>query len=147
MTISASAIGDALVTMLSAPSVFGAGHVADDDWSVVSTATCTAMVEWTNFRAMPTAFGNPPPLEVDWRVMVYIFVRDTGDPVSCKRNLVKATDLVLSTIAADATLQGTVEGVPEISGARDPLNVYTVQSGETWLRCDLSITARQWSDF
>jgi len=145
MSISGSAIGDALVTMLSAASVFGPGRVADDDWSIIEHSEKSAVVELVGFTAQMHTFGVPADFEVTWNHVIYIYVRDTGDAPAVKRNQIAIIDRVLGTILADDTLQGTVEKLTNVTGARDPTSIFTIPSGESWLRSDITVSSTQWS--
>lgn len=139
----ASAISDALVTMLSAASVFGDGMVTKDDYGVLERASGScAVVEWVGLGGEPTAIGG----EFDdlYTHEIAAFAKDLDDPKATLRRVLSVIDGVVSCIRADQSLQGTAGGkVQEIRANREP-RVSLEAGGQRWLPIFIEVDSLIW---
>jgi hypothetical protein len=143
MSSSASAIGDALVTMFSAASQFGSGNVAKNSYKVLETSTGSCLtVQWVRYNYTPLAFGVPMTGRRTWSFSLKCWVRDTGNPTAAVDRVWKATDNIVACLTADDTLQGTVDLVNNINAFRDPELAITI-GGATWLPFEFTLDAIQ----
>ncbi len=134
---SSSAIADALITMLSAASVFGTNMVTKNDYSVLEKAAGScATITWTNLKSVAVAFGNDRERSLTMRVDV--FVRDTSNPIEVLNNVYTAGDVAVTCLEADDTLQGTVNMVDAIQATRNP-DRFVQAGGVTWLPVEILV--------
>jgi len=141
--MSASAIADGLVTMLSAASVFGSGNVAKNSYQILETSTGScAVVQWTRLISNPMTFGDPRSRQRTWNFQIRCFVRDTGDPNAVLNRVWSATDGIIACLESDDTIQNTAQSLNSISGTRDPESAFTV-GGATWLPFDIGIEVNE----
>lgn len=142
--MSASAIADALETMLSAASVFGDGNVTIGDYKVLeTTSACCAVIEWSAYDSEATAFGGGNR-ERAWIHQVAAFVKDRGNPVALAAGVLSTVDMVIDCLDADDSLQGTVESVDGVRASRDLREALTV-GGMAWLPVFIDIETTEYS--
>jgi hypothetical protein len=144
--MSASSIADALVTMLSATSAFGACMVSKNSYQILeSAAGSCAVVQWTNLSSRRTTHGGAGGNRNRWwDFQIRCFIRDTGQPTAVLNRVWTATDLVLGTLEADETILGTADELGDVNGSRDPETVFTV-GGATWLPITFSARILEWT--
>lgn len=131
--MSASAIADALVTMLNAASVVGIGTTKKTTYELLeTTASAAAIVKWRSFNSNPSSFGSPCDRTNTWNFEIKCFIRDLNDPGSATTKIWTLTDKILNCIASDNTIQGTCDMVNRISGDHDPEALFNI-NGATWL--------------
>jgi hypothetical protein len=141
--MSASAIADAIVTNLSAASVFGAGGVSKSSYRVLeSMSGSCAVVSFADMMARPVTFGSPRKFDSDWTLEVTIFIKDTGDPSALLNKVFTATDGTLASLRSDDTLQGTSDGIVQISGGFEPGRAVET-GGFTWLPVTFRVVVRE----
>ena len=134
---SSSAIADALITMLSATSAFGANMVTKNDYSVLEKAAGScATITWTGLNSLPIAFGNDRERSITMRVDV--FVRDVSNPIDTLNNVYTAGDVAVTCLEADDTLLGTVSMVDAIRATRNP-DRFVQAGGVTWLPVEVLV--------
>ena len=144
--MSASAIADGLVTMLSAASVFGPGMVSKNSYQILETASGScAVVQWTGLASHRTSMGGAGANRNRlWDFQIRCFIRDTGQPTAVMNRVWSATDLVLSTLESDESINGTAEELEDVTGTRDPETVFTV-GGATWLPFTMTARILEWT--
>lgn len=143
MNTSSSAIADALVTMFSAASLFGPGNVAKNSYKILETSTGSCLtVQWVRYNSTPLTFGTPMSGRKTWSFSLKCWVRDTGNPTAAVERVWKATDNIVSCLAADDTLQDTVDLIGSINAFRDPELAITI-GGATWLPFEFTFDAIQ----
>ena len=141
--MSGSAMADALITMLSATSCFGASMVSKNSYQILEQASgSAAIVVWRNFTSVPTAFGNATAKDIVWTFEVTAFCKDTGDPQTLLNMTFAAVDVILNCLKADDTLQGTAENVVTIRGSRKPDEIVSA-GGATWLPISVEVDAKE----
>ena len=134
---SASAIADALVTMLSAASVFGSGNVNKNSYKVLETAACSAaVISLNSVRSVAVAFGNDR--ERTWSMGINAYIKDTGDPSDALNRVFNIADKVVACLDADDTILGTIDKVTNISITRNE-NKFTQAGGSVWLPVDIVV--------
>ena len=141
MATSASGVCDALVTMLSAASVFGSGGAG---WAYdileSHTGSAAAVVSFLSLDRRPVAYGNPTDKEGRWIFSVNLYIKDTGDTATSLKRIAASVDAVISCIDADDTLQGTVELVTGLRATRKPTE-YNEAGGAAWLPVEMQVEA------
>ena len=136
--MSASAIADGLVTLLSAASVFGAGNVSKNSYQVLETSTGSCVVvQWTRLTSRAMTFGNLRHRV--WNFQLRCFIRDTGDAGAVLNRVWTATDGILACLESDDTIQGTAKEIDDISGTRDPEGAFVTPGGGTWLPVEFNV--------
>jgi hypothetical protein len=142
--MSASAIADGFVTMLSATSVMGAGMVSKNSYQVLETSTGScAVVQWTNMRSGPSVFGANYQSRRMWTFLIYAFIRDTGQAEAVRNRLWTATDTILTAVENDPTVQGTAFAVRGVTGNYQP-EQFVQAGGATWLPASFSVDVEEW---
>ncbi len=141
--MSGSAMADALITMLSATSCFGASMVSKNSYQILEQSTgSAAIVVWRNFNTVSAAFGNPTAKDIVWTLEVTAFCKDTGDPQTLLDKTFAAVDVILNCLKADDTLQGTAENVVAIRGSRKPDEIVEA-GGAVWLPISVEVDAKE----
>ena len=141
--MSASAIADALVTMLSATSALGTGSVATNYSVLESSSGSCAVVGWTGFTSNPDTFGDPRERSCQWTMLIQGFVKDEGDPVATMNRVLATVDTIQAVINSDDTLQGTVEETLQLRGDRDP-DTAVLTGGMTWLPLRVEVDCQEY---
>ena len=141
MATTASAVCDALITMLSATSVFGASAVGLT-YKVLETASGSAavVVSLTGFNSISISFGGDK--ERSWIFGTKLYVKDTGNPNTALARVGKCVDATLACLESDDTLQGTVDTILAIRGSRDPDRLEET-GGAIWLPVEVGIEVRE----
>jgi len=144
--MSASAIADGLVTMLSAASVFGPGMVSKNSYQILETTSGScAVVQWSGLTSRRTSMGGAGANRNRWwNFQIRCFIRDTNQPTAVMNRVWSATDLVLSTLESDESINGTAEELEEVIGIRDPETAFTV-GGATWLPFTMTARILEWT--
>jgi hypothetical protein len=144
--VSASAIADGLVTLLSAASVFGSANVTKDSYQVLESSACAcAVVQWSGFSSgRMTHGGAGGDRRRVWSFQVRCFIRDTGQPEALLRRTWIATDKFVSAIESDPTIQDTADDLGDITGYHDPERVYSV-GGATWAPITFTAQITEWT--
>ena len=131
--MSASAITDGIVTMLSAASVFGSTGVSKNSFQVMeSTSGSCCIVQVPGLQSGATTFGTNYGNMRLWDFILYTYVRDTGDAPAAMNRMLTMIDTVVACIEADQSLQGTCFELRNISMRRDPQRAESY-AGATWL--------------
>jgi len=139
--MSASAIADALVTMLNASSAIGIGTTKKTTYELLeTTASAAAIVKWRSFNSNPSSFGAPCGRRNTWNFEIKCFIRDTNDPGSATTKVWILTDKILNCIADDNTLLGTCDMVNRVYGEYDPETLFNV-NGATWITFSINCEA------
>ena len=140
-TATASAIKDALITNLSAASVFGSANVSTTYEVLEMTSACCCVVSWQGYENRAMTFGNQRT-EV-WTFLLEAKVKDLGDPYQLTLNTFTVIDKLIATLKADDTLQGTAMGLGRVEANRTPGEAETV-GGATWLPIDTLVEVMVW---
>ena len=136
-------MADALITMLSATSCFGASMVSKNSYQILEQAAgSAAIVTFREFTSTPAAFGNPTPKDIIWTFIVTAYCRDTGDTVALLNSTFAVTDVILNCIRADDTLLGTAEQVLSIRGSRREDEIREA-GGALWLPVVVEVEAKE----
>ena len=139
MATSASGVCDALVTMLSAASVFGSGGAAwTYDILESHTGSAAAVISFLSLDRRPVAYGNPTDKEGRWLFSVNLFIKDAGNAKTTLTRVSAAIDAVISCVDADDTLLSTVELVTGLRATRKP-DEYIEAGGATWLPVEMQV--------
>ena len=143
--MSASAMLDALVTLLSAASAFGSDMVTKATYDVLERASGScAVLNVTGIHSRPDSFGNSRSRTRDWTFQIDAFAKDTGDPDALRSRLISIFDIVTGTLESDDTLQGTAEVTGDIDGNFSTATALEV-GGALWLPAQFTITAREFT--
>ena len=141
MATSASGVCDALVTMLSAASVFGStGAAWTYDILESHTGSAAAVVSFLSLDRRPVAYGNPNDKEGHWIFSVNLYIKDAGNAATTLKRVSAGIDAVISCVDADDTLQGTVELVTGLRATRKP-DEYLEIGGAAWLPVEMQVEA------
>ncbi len=137
----ASGLADALVTMLTATSVFGASMVAKSNYLVLEQSSGSCAV--VSFTAVDTRVdAHAHGLQRIWENNVEIFIRDTGDADTVLNRIYSAVDATLLCLESDDTIQGQVSEVVSTNIRRDR-NRFVEAGGATWLPIEVSLETRE----
>jgi hypothetical protein len=142
--MSASAIADALVTMLSAASVFGSGAVSKSSYKVLETvAASCAVVSPLRCETVPVTFGSPRERERNWTFRIQGFRKDTGDADAVLNGVYAIIDGVIDCVESDDTVQGTALATGDFVIEHTPGEALTV-GGAAWVPVwiDVSVIER-----
>ena len=140
MTISGSAIVDALLDMLSASTVFGTGGVTRGLYNVLETASaCCAIVQTPRVSSAHENFGT---WTRTWTIPVDTFYAEEADASLTFDRLLTGQNAVLTCLEADESLLGTVDKIVEIE-VSDTGGVAMEVGGRVWLPCPLRIVATE----
>ena len=144
--MSASAMADALVTMLSAASVFGPNMVTKEDYSVldICSGSC-AVINVGGLASEPATFGTPSGRERVWEFRIDTWIKDTGDPFIMRTRVLSLTNLVLTTLESDETLQGTAFDVGRIAMRYDPTSSIYKYGSRLWCNPVWTVAAREYT--
>jgi hypothetical protein len=141
--MSASAQVDALVTMLSAASVFGASMVEVETYSILNFASGScAVISTIGLEDEPTEFDNGYTRW--WTHQIDCFSKDQGDPYATKARNLKMLDTVVSCLEADRTLLGTSDATGRITATHNP-NYALVIDGLYWSNPRITIMAQEFT--
>ena len=144
--MSASTIIDATITMLQATSAFGSTGAGKDYGILESTSGSCCIVQFKSLNNMEQTFGNSLS-QTNWTFALSAYSKDLGDPRETLTRVTRITDIIMSTIRGDRTLQGTVQQVTAIRGERElPPGGAVANSGGTWLEVPFEIDCYEWPD-
>jgi hypothetical protein len=141
--MSASAITDGVISLLSAASVFGASMVGNHKYDALEQCggSCAA-VFCTGFVSDESTYGNQR--KHDWNYVIESYYRFTGDYDAVRNMAQTGLDLVLSTIESDPTIQGTAFSIGQITGNVPPaLNVEI--GGAYWMLTPFNVVIREYT--
>jgi hypothetical protein len=142
--MSASAIADALVTMLSATSAFGSGAVSKSSYKVLETSSAScAVVSPLSMTSIPTTFGSPRDRERLWTFRVQGFRKDTGDPDAVLSGVYAIIDAIVDCVEGDDTVQGTGEATGEFEMEHTPGEALIV-GGAAWVPVFVDVGIKEW---
>lgn len=137
--MSASALGDSLVTLLQAGSVLGTQAVSQNSYQVLESASDTgAVVTWVKLRSNPQSFGAPRSRDRVWTFRIEIFTKDVGDPTSLHDRQVQALDKIVTALESDDSLQASAEAVGQIEATQVP-GIVRNAGGAIWLYCEVDV--------
>jgi hypothetical protein len=143
MTHSPSAIADELMAI--AGSILGDNAVSKSSYQVMETAAYAAcIITYTHARGGTEVFGNDAANKLLWNFSLRLYLRDTGDPEALLNRTFTVPVQLLTAIAADATIHGTAFDITEFNLANSPGEVYTNNSGATWLLLPISLSVVTW---
>ena len=141
--MSASAIADALKTMLSAASAFGAQGVALDDYVVLERVSgCACVIQPVGFTNEFMTFGSAGGDRTVHEIGLECYVKDTGDPRRALAGMWQVEDLVKDVISGDRSCQGTAQSLRLSRGAR-LRDTYVEAGGATWLPYYMTVLAEE----
>lgn len=141
--MSASAIADGIVTMLTATSAFGTNGAATHYRVLESQSASCCVVSWRGLRMIPHTFGDPPDTERIWTFLIETFSKDTGNPLDVLSRTKSCISAVADVMAGDDTIQGTAENMPEMRAEKLP-RLGLVIGGATWIPMDVEVDIREW---
>jgi hypothetical protein len=140
----ASAVMDALETMVGATSFMGATNVGRDYNVLESVSGSAAVIEPFGLEQYETDFDHDH--QSDWGISIRFFSKDTGDPAGIGARTACMMDLVAGTIRANPELQGTVNR-SRLTLERDlPPDGFVVAGGATWQECAARLVVEIWPD-
>lgn len=139
----ASALKDALITNLSAASVFGPGQVANTYDVMELTSGCCCIVNWQDYQNEAMTFGNNR--REAWTFLLEAKVKDQGDPFQLTENTFTVIDRIIATLKTDDTLQGEAKGIGQVAANRVPGEAETI-GGMTWLPVDVLVEILTWDE-
>lgn len=119
----ASAIKDALITNLSAASVFGPEQVSTDYGVMESTSACCCVVSITSYENNAMTFGNNR--HEMYNAFLQAYIKDTGNHPQLKRDVFTVMDKMIATLKTDDELQGTAKGLGRVQIEHDPELMYS----------------------
>lgn len=141
--MSASAMIDGLIAVLSGSAIFGANMVGNYDFSVLERASaCCAVVGFAGIDAHPTTFANPSEFENEWTLDFLAFIKDTGNPALVGPRINSMVDSVLTSIKANDTLQGTCDLITGLKGSHT-LGEGLEVGGAIWFPVAFRVTAKE----
>lgn len=147
--MSASAITDAVLTMIRASSFLGTAG-AGKDYGVLETSSGScAVVETQGLEQAEQVFADRLH-QADWSISVRLYSKMTGDPTG-DTGMPKRTacmlDLLAGTIRADPELQGTVNRVTRLAIERElPPEGFVIAGGQTWQETQAILEVEEWPD-
>ena len=129
--MSGSAMADAFVTMLTAPSVFGPGAVTIGDYSVLEkvTGSC-AIVNFAGVGSRDQTFGGAK-VRV-WRWQVDGYAKGQADDRILAMRGISVVDAIVACLEKDSTLQGTSFKTDAVDVTHTP-GVLLEIGGNYWL--------------
>lgn len=131
--MSASAMVDAAVTMLSAASVFGSGMVGKENYSVLNIASGScAVVNAIAMESRPSTFGNPRGRDHTYRLQIEGFCKDGGDEDAALARVLTMFDTVTNCLESDDTLLGSADTTGGLTIRFNP-NRAVIIGGQTLL--------------
>lgn len=142
--MSASAICDALATMLSAASAFGSGN-ADSHYGILESSSGSAVViQWASLTSRVDQFGRASH-ERMWTIALDMFNKDTGDPIAVGNRNKACIDTLVTCLEGDDTIQGTGEwtGIIRANRPLPPEGIFEA-GGANWFRIDTQIDVVEW---
>ena len=143
--MSASAIADGFVTMLSAASCLGVGAVSKEDYGVIErVATCCLVIEGFRLESNVVAFGSPPDRERLWTFLMTGYSKDTGDGKAAMNRTYGIVDAVVAAVESDPTVQGTGEDAGVVAATREPGEAYIV-GNVTFLPVHIDVEVKEWT--
>ena len=142
--MSASAIGDALVSILGAASAFGPGSVATHYGVLESSSGSAVVIQWTGIESHKDQFGQATN-ERNWIMTLDMFAKDLGDPIALSNKLSSCIDILLTTMESNNTINATAEWTGAIRANRPmpPEGIFEA-GGATWFRMPVEIDVREW---
>lgn len=137
MSTSSSAIADALITMLSAASVLGAGNVSKNSYRPLELSACAAaVISFNSLSGTVQAFTGTRGRT--WRMNINLYVRDMGVAEESIDHIYSFTDKTLLCLEADDTIQDTVSETVEIRATRNELE-WVEAGGHNWAPINFQI--------
>jgi hypothetical protein len=141
MPSSASAICDALVTMLTSSSVLGASMASVQNWSVLEKASaCCAVVGFQGYQETPIGFGGDT--ESNETYFINAYVKDTANVANDLNNIQTLVTKVANCISADNSLLDTVDMVLRFTANHRP-GYANVIGGFAWLPIECLVEVKQ----
>jgi hypothetical protein len=140
--VSASAVRDGLVSVLSGSAYFGQNTV-DTDYKILETSNaCCIVVSWAGYEGNPISMGAG-------QGGVHIFLlelrlKEVDSPTLIMDRTVGAVDKMLDALKSDDTLNGTAKGVESLEGSREPGVAFVSPGGNTWLPVDFTARVQVW---
>ncbi len=140
--VSASAVRDGLVDVLSGSAYFGQNTV-DTDYAILEkSSACCVVVSWAGYEGTPITMGAA-------QGGVHIFLlelrlKEKDAPTKILDRQVEAVDKILDALRSDSTLNGTAKGVESLEGSREPGTAYVTPGGNTWLPIDFTTRVQIW---
>lgn len=116
--ISSSAVWDALVSIFSAPSLFGPGMVSKGTYDVLERSSGSCMViDDLGIQSDVDAFGTREHWD---KFQLEAYVKDLNDAAAVKARVVRAMDLIVATLEDNPTVNGTAVDVGKITITYNP---------------------------
>lgn len=140
--VSASAVRDGLVSVLSGSAYFGQNTV-DTDYKILETSNaCCIVVSWTGYEGTPITMGAG-------QGGVHIFLlelrlKEVDSPTSIMDRTVDGVDKILNALKSDDTLNSTAKGVESLEASREPGTAFVSPGGNTWLPIDFTARVQVW---
>ena len=139
---SASAICDALITMLTSSSVLGASMASINNWGVLERASgCCAVVGFQGYKSVPATFGGGD-YDTEEMYFIHAYVKDTANVSVDLNNIQALVTTIANCIQADYSLLGTVDIVNQFTANRRPNDGLQV-GGFLWLPIEMTVEVRQ----
>jgi len=142
--MSGSAMADAFVTMLTAPSVFGVGAVTIGDYSVLEmvSGSC-AIVNFAGVEERTQTFGNAK--ERVWRWQIDGYAMGNADDRGHAMRSIKVVDAIIGCIKGSDTLLGTVFATNVVSVVHTPGFALEI-GGLYWIPATVNVEASELPD-
>lgn len=140
--ISASAVRDGLVSVLSGSAYFGQNTV-DTDYKILETSSaCCVVVSWAGYEGNPITMGAG-------QGGVHIFLlelrlKEMDAPTAIMDRTVESVDKILNALRSDDTLNGTAKGIESLEGTREPGVAFVSPGGNAWLPIDFTTRVQVW---
>ena len=122
MTNTMRPVIDAVIANISAASVLSACAVGKDYSVMESAASAAAVVSYTGMRSSSDTFSTRERLIT---IRCELFVKDVTSPSAMMDYVSDISDMIVSSLEDDLTLQGTVEEVREVRATRTPGDVFS----------------------
>ena len=140
--MSASSIGDALITMFGAASAFGSDCGYTYKPLESSSGSCL-VVGFSGFEHIKSTMGGGAN-DVTYTFSLEMFIKEKAAPTSDLKRISQAADTIIQMIETDPTIQDTVQHYTGLAGTRDEGLVET--SNHLWWRVPFELTVEVWAD-
>lgn len=136
MTTNVCSMMSAFVTNLGATSVLGSNVNTNYKVLESSSACCLVVSGLSKQESSITTFGGVRDEKITF--MLEGFLKDTGNPNIMIPNVGSFSDLVVTSLESDPTLQGTVDYINDIRAERTVGEAFSV-GGHTWFKVDFNV--------
>ena len=133
------------VNILNSASFLSASQ-ASTDYYIMERSGCCAVVGMSEINWIPESFGNNPmPGGKQTTLIVESFLRDHNDPTAIMADNTAFIEEIVDTIAADTTLDGSIDVIREITARRNAGEAVSM-GGAVWLPAYITVIGFEFTD-